>query len=116
MAEERLANDEDRQVEVPEAVLDEVDSSADQDQYEAQQGEVKEGPLFGEAYNQKFLAELEKIKAEKGADYFRNYPSKDGIMGDDLASMHDNITGKAHGGLAPEANPVDVVSQSSRRN
>ena len=47
MAEERLANDKDRQVETPEAVLDEVDSSADQDQYEAQQGEVKEGPLFG---------------------------------------------------------------------
>ena len=116
MAEERLANDKDRQVETPEAVLDEVDSSADQDQYEAQQGEFKEGPLFGEAYNQKFLAELEKIKAEKGADYFRNYPSKDGIMGDDVKSMYDNITGKAHGGLAPEAKPVDVVSQSSRRN
>ena len=116
MAEERLANDEDRQVEVPEAVLDEVDSSADQDHYVAQQGEIKDGPLFGEAYNEKFLAELEKIKAEKGADYFRNYPSKDGIMGDDVKSMYDNITGKAHGGLAPEAKPVDVVSQSSRRN
>ena len=115
-AEDRLANDKDRQVEVPEAVLDEVDSSADQDHYEAQQGEIKDGPLFGEAYNEKFLAELEKIKAEKGADYFRNYPSKDGIMGDDVKSMYDNITGKAHGGLAPEAKPVDVVSQSSRRN
>ena len=59
---------------------------------------------------------LEKIKAEKGADYFRNYPSKDGIMGDDLQAMHDTITGKAHGGLAPEAKHVDIVSQSSRRN
>ena len=116
VAEERLANDKDRQVEVPEAVLDEVDSSADQDHYEAQQEGVTDGPLFGEEHNAKFLAELEKIKAEKGADYFRNYPSKDGIMGDDLQAMHDNLTGKAHGGLAPEAKHVDVVSQSSRRN
>jgi len=116
MAEERLANDKDRQVEVPEAILDELDSSADQEHYEAQQEGVSDGPLFGEEYNAKFLAELEKIKAEKGADYFRNYPSKDGIMGDDLAAMHDTITGKAHGGLAPEAKQVDVISQSSRRN
>ena len=72
--------------------------------------------LFGEEYNSKFLAELEKIKAEKGADYFRNYPSKDGIMGDDLQAMHDNLIGKAHGGMSPEAKHVDVVSQSSRRN
>ena len=64
MAEERLANDKDRQVEVPEAVLDEVDSSADQDHYVAQQEGIKDGPLFGEEYNAKFLAELEKIKAE----------------------------------------------------
>jgi len=116
VAEERLANDKDRQVEVPEAVLDEVDSSADQDHYEAQQEGVTDGPLFGEEHNAKFLAELEKIKAEKGADYFRNYPSKDGIMGDDLQAMHDNLIGKAHGGMSPEAKHVDVVSQSSRRN
>ena len=37
-------------------------------------------------------------------------------MGDDVKSMYDNITGKAHGGLAPEAKQVDVISQSSRRN
>ena len=69
-----------------------------------------------EEHNAKFLAELQKIKDEKGADYFRNYPSKDGIMGDDLHAMHDTITGQAHGGLAPEAKHVDVISQSSRRN
>ena len=99
-----------------EPVLDEVDSSAEQDHYEAQQDGIADGPLFGEEYNAKFLAELERIKAEKGADYFRNYPSKDGIMGDDLQAMHDNITGKAHGGLAPEAKHVDVIQQSARRN
>lgn len=116
MAEERLANDKDRHVDVPEPVLDEVDSSSEQDHYEAQQDGIADGPLFGEEYNAKFLAELERIKAEKGADYFRNYPSKDGIMGDDLQAMHDNITGKAHGGLAPEAKHVDVIQQSARRN
>ena len=116
VAEERLANDKDRQVEVPEAVLDEVDSSADQDHYVAQQGEIKDGPLFGEAYNQKFLAELEKIKAEKGADYFRNYPSKDEIMGDSLKGLYDTITGTAGGGKSPEPKHVDVISQSARRN
>lgn len=49
--------------------------------------------LFGEAYNTKFLAELEKIKAEKGADYFRNYPTKDELMGekhaDTMATMQN---------------------------
>ena len=53
MAEERLANDKDRQVEVPEAILDEVDSSADQEHYEAQQEGISDGPLFGEEYNAK---------------------------------------------------------------
>ena len=28
-------------------------------------------------------AELKKIRDEKGADYFRNYPSKSMMMGDD---------------------------------
>ena len=116
MAEERLANDKDRQVEVPEAILDEVDSSADQEHYEAQQEGISDGPLFGEEYNAKFLAELEKIKAEKGADYFRNYPSKDEIMGDSLKGLYDTITGTAGGGKSPEPKHVDVISQSARRN
>ena len=72
--------------------------------------------LFGEEHNQKFLAELEKIKAEKGADYFRNYPTKDEIMGDNLKPMYDTITGTAGGGLSPEAKEVDVIQQSARRN
>tara|TARA_B000000609_G_scaffold157167_1_gene151084 strand:+ start:2108 stop:2836 length:729 start_codon:yes stop_codon:yes gene_type:complete len=72
--------------------------------------------LFGEEYNSKFLAELEKIKAEKGADYFRNYPSKDEIMGDSLKGLYDTITGTAGGGKSPEPKHVDVISQSARRN
>ncbi len=120
MAEERLANDKDRKVDVPEAVLDEVDSSADQEHYVAQQGEPKTGPLYGEAHKEAFLKELQKIKDEKGEDYFTNfldgYPTKDELMGDNLKSMYDNVTGKAHGGLSPDPKHVDVISQSSRRN
>ena len=117
VAEERLANDKDRQVEVPEAVLDEVDSSADQDHYVAQQEGIKDGPLFGEEYNAKFLAELEKIKAEKGADYFRNYPSKDELMGDNLRPMYDALTGMPNMGRGAEnSKAIDVVPQSGSRS
>jgi hypothetical protein len=71
--------------------------------------------LFGEEYNKKFLDELQKIKAEKGADYFKNYPTKDELMGDNLKAMYDTITGTAGGGKSPEPKEVDVISQSSRR-
>ena len=41
-----------------------------------------------------FISKLkEKIKAEKGADYFRNYPTKDELMGekhaDTMATMQN---------------------------
>ena len=36
-----------------------------------------------------------KVKAEKGADYFRNYPSKSMMMGDDLKPLADAV-GLAH--------------------
>jgi hypothetical protein len=113
MAEERFANDKDRSVTEEDAVL----NNEDQAHYEGQNADVDfSEALFGEEYNSKFLAELQRIKAEKGADYFRNYPTKDGIMGDDLKQMYDTITGQAGGGLSPEAKEVDVISQSARRN
>jgi len=115
MAEKRLADDKDRSVEIPEAQLEEVDSTEDQEHYTAQNEDL-DLAVFGEEYNSKFLAELQRIKAEKGADYFKNYPTKDELMGDDLRAMHDSITGLAHGGNAPEAKQADVISQSSRRN
>ena len=115
MAEKRLADDKDRSVEIPEAQLEEVDSTEDQEHYTAQNEDL-DLAVFGEEYNSKFLAELQRIKAEKGADYFKNYPTKDELMGDDLRAMHDSITGLAHGGNAPEAKQVDTISQSSRRN
>ena len=110
----RIENDKDRYADMDNAEL----TNEEQAHYEIenQNLDFAELGMYGEEYNQKFLDELQKVKNEKGADYFRNYPSKDGIMGDDLQAMHDTITGKAHGGLAPEAKHVDVVSQSSRRN
>ena len=115
MAEKRLADDLDRSIETPEAQLEEVDSTEEQEHYTAQNEDL-DIAVFGEEYNSKFLAELERIKAEKGADYFKNYPTKDELMGDNLRAMHDSITGLAHGGNAPESKMADVISQSSRRN
>ena len=51
--------------------------------------------LYGEEYNEKFIAELKKVRDEKGADYFRNYPSKSMMMGDDLKPLADAV-GLAH--------------------
>jgi len=113
MAEERHANDKDRTVTEEDSKL----AKEEMAHYENENSDLDfNETLFGEEHNQKFLAELEKIKAEKGADYFRNYPTKDEIMGDNLKPMYDTITGTAHGGLAPEAKEVDVISQSARRN
>lgn len=114
-SEKRLADDLDRSVETPEAQLEEVDSTEEQEHYTAQ-NEDMDLAVFGEEYNSKFLAELERIKAEKGADYFKNYPTKDELMGDNLKPMYDSLTGTAHGGASAEPKMADVISQSSRRN
>ena len=91
MAEERVARDEDRLVDIEDSEFD----------------------LFGEAYNAKFLAELEKIKAEKGSEYFSNYPSKDELMGDNLRSMHDDMMGRPNMGRGSESSKeVTTISQS----
>jgi len=113
MAEERLERDEDRFVTQEDSEL----AQEEQAHYENENKDVDfSSDLYGEGYNSKFLAELERIKAEKGADYFRNYPSKDGIMGDDVKALYDTITGTAGGGKSPEPKHVDVISQSARRS
>ena len=76
----------------------------------------KDGPFFGEEFNKKFLDELAKIKAEKGADYFRNYPNKDELMGEDLKPLWATIHNTANMGKGIENKEVDVISQSARRN
>ena len=42
---------------------------------------------YGESYNKKFLDTMMQIRAEKGADYFRHYPSKGRDHGRTLSSQ-----------------------------
>ena len=51
--------------------------------------------ILDNVISEKFIAALMKVKAEKGADYFRNYPSKSMMMGDDLKPLADAV-GLAH--------------------
>lgn len=71
--------------------------------------------LYGEEYNQNFLAELQRIKAEKGADYFRSYPSKDEIMGDNLRPLWNDLHNGTNMGQGTETKEVSTVDQNRRR-
>jgi hypothetical protein len=100
MAEERAKADTDRQVSEEDAVL----NDEDQAHYEAQNEEIDFAKShFGEEYNKEFLKALEEIKAEKGADYFRNYPSKDQLMGKDLEELGAQIHGMPNMGRGTES-------------
>jgi hypothetical protein len=112
-AAERTAYNKDRTVSEDDAVLAKDDS---QSHYEMQNEGLDDIVYFGEEYNKKFLDTLAKIKAEKGANYFTNYPSKDEIMGDDLKPLWDVLHNRANMGSGVENKEVDVISQSSRRN
>ena len=112
-AAERTEYNKDRTVTEDDSVL----GKEDQNHYEMQNADVADIAYFGEEYNKKFLDTLAKIKAEKGADYFKNYPTKDEIMGDNLKPMWDTLHGVANMGQGVETTKeVDVISQSSRRN
>ena len=68
---ERTEYNKGRVEEMDDAVL--LNSDDGFEHYEMQNEEVEtEEYGFGEDYNAKFVAELQRIKAEKGADYFRN--------------------------------------------
>ncbi len=109
----RTAYNKDRTVTEDDAVLAKDDS---QTHYEMQNEGIEDVVYFGEEYNKKFLDTLAKIKADKGADYFKNYPTKDEIMGDNLKPMWDTLHGQANMGRGVENKEVDVITQSSRRN
>ena len=112
-AEERTEFNKDRAPKQEESVL----ANEDQEHYGMQNPDLyKDGPFFGEEFNKKFLDELAKIKAEKGADYFRNYPHKDELMGEDLKPLWATIHNTANMGKGIENKEVDVISQSARRN
>ena len=93
---DRIENDKDRYADMDEAEL----TTEEQAHYENEQQflDLDELGLYGEEYNEKFISELKKIRDEKGADYFRNYPSKSMMMGDDLKPMADAV------GLSQKAN------------
>lgn len=110
-AAERTEYNKDRSVTEKDSVL----ANEDQTHYEMQ-NENLDFATFGEEYNKKFLDTLAKIKAEKGADYFKNYPTKDEIMGDNLKPLWDTLHGQANMGRGLENKEVDVISQSARRN
>jgi hypothetical protein len=106
-AAERAANDVDRFPDPEEALLSEEDLS-DSDENIL---------LYGEDFNEAFLEELARVKAEKGADYFRVYPSKDNLMGQKHAGLIDDLMNTPNMGKeAAAGKEVDVISQSSRRN
>jgi hypothetical protein len=98
-----------------------IDSFNNEDQahYENENADLDFSPEmhYGEEYNAKFLAELGKLKAEKGADYFRNYPSKDELMGDSLRPVWDNIVNVPNMGKGAEQHKeVDRIAQSGSRS
>ena len=112
-AAERLEADQDRFVNEEDSEL----AKEEMAHYEAEQEFAEEGPLFGEEFNKKFLDELNKIKAEKGADYFRNYPSKDELMGDALRPTYDTIVGTPNMGRGAESTKqVDNIAQHGTRS
>ena len=89
----RIENDKDRYADMEDAEL----TNEEQEHYEIenQNLDFAELGMYGEEFNEKFLKELQSIKDEKGADYFRNYPSKSMMMGDDLKPLADAV-GLAH--------------------
>jgi hypothetical protein len=107
----RVANDKDRFVNEEDAELAKEEMAHYEDEQEQLDDSKDYG--FGEEHNAKFLAELQRIKDEKGSDYFRNYPSKDELMGDDLRPTYDAIMNIPNMGKGAESTKeVDSIRQS----
>ena len=89
----RIENDKDRYADMEDAEL----TNEEQAHYEIENKDLDfaELGMYGEEFTSKFIAVLQKTKDEKGADYFRNYPSKSMMMGDDLIPLADAV-GLAH--------------------
>ena len=100
----RLADDVDRMPTEEDALLAE-DEYADEDV-------IDHDDFYGEGHKDKFTAELARIKAEKGADYFRNYPTKDEIMGDNLRTTFDELMNGTNMGKGTESKEVSINDQN----
>lgn len=111
-AESRTTYNKDRVEDMEEARLLDEEQAHYEMEMKAEEVDTAMDSLFGEGYNKKFLEELAKIKAEKGADYFRNYPSKDEIMGDNLRPVWDDLNNVANMGKGMEPKEVSVNNQN----
>jgi hypothetical protein len=103
----RVVADKDRYAQAEDAVL----SEEEQAHYEQQELDEMAG-MYGEAYNTKFLEMLKKIREEKGADYFRCYPTKGDLMGDTHREYMDTLMNTPNQGKGETAKTVDVINQS----
>jgi len=114
LAAERLENDVDRSVTEEDSVLGQGDEAEAFEHYESENAELDfKDAYFGEEFNKKFLDELAKIKAEKGADYFRRYPTKDELMGDNLKPTYDDLTQGVNMGKGAESTKqVHTITQT----
>ncbi len=117
IASDRRENDVDRHVTFEDSEL----SDQSQEHYQAQnaswvgESNIKD-TFYGETYNKKFLDTLMAIRAEKGADYFRQYPSKDELMGDALRPTWDELNMGVNMGKGIEnGKQVDTVQMSASR-
>lgn len=112
LAAERLQQDQERMPAAEESSLAQTDQLHDRYSEMVEQEDLEDDLLlYGESYNSKFLEELKKIRSEKGDDYFRCYPTKDQIMGDDLRAMWDQVHSNGRG-MAPEPKAVSVNDQN----
>jgi hypothetical protein len=117
IAADRHENDVERYADAEDSEM----STYDQEHYKVQNASWANDPdvkytWYGETYNKKFLETLQAIKAEKGADYFRHYPSKDEIMGDALKPTWDELNMGVNMGKGVEnGKQVDTISQSASR-
>jgi hypothetical protein len=112
LAAARVVNDKDRSVSEEDAVLLNGENQ-EHDYYTEAVGELDDGPWFGEEYNKKFLDELARIKKEKGADYFRNYPTKDDMMGDTLRTTWDELHNGSNMGQGHESDKAVSVNNQN---
>lgn len=110
MAEERFERDQDRMPNQDDAVIANEDMAHYEDENRDMDMDLSQ---FGEGHSEKFVAELLRIRDEKGADYFRCYPTKDEMMGDNLRPTMDDLMNTPNMGAGTErTKEVDITSQS----
>lgn len=114
MAADRYLNDKDRYVTEEDSVMHDENMEHYHDQQDDKQNLAQchqfslDEKGYGEDYNKKFLDELARIKSEKGAEYFRNYPSKDNLMGQKHKGVMDTIFNEPNAGRGDPGGQKEV--------